>query len=58
MVGTGTASWFIGKMTHPAVVGWGEGAGSAEEVTFELAIEAELHFPERCQGQKHSMYHG
>lgn len=39
----GIATWFIGKMTHPAMVGWGEGEGSTEEVTFELALEAELH---------------
>lgn len=41
------ASWFIRKMTHPAIVGWGEGEGSMEEVTFELALEAELHFFQR-----------
>ena len=40
MVGTGIASWFIGRMIHPAMVGWGEGEGSTEEVTFELTLEA------------------
>lgn len=51
------ASWFIGKMTHAAIGGWGEGEGSTEKVTFELAIEAEPQLlPERCQGQQHSSY--
>jgi hypothetical protein len=40
------------------MVGWGEGEGSTEKVTFELAIEAELHFFRRdVKGQQHPLYH-
>ena len=57
-MGRGIASWLIGKMTHPAMVGWGEGEGSTEKATFELAIEAELHFFRRdVKGQQHPLYH-
>jgi len=58
VVGRGIASWLIRKMTHPAMVGCGEGEGSTGKVTFELAIEAELHFFRGdVKGQQHPSYH-